>query len=189
MTDTYDVAVIGGGPAGYVAAIRSAQLGMKTAVIESRGTLGGTCLNVGCIPSKALLQSSEVFHQAKHKVEGLGITYENLSIDIKKIHAHKDKVVKELVDGVAYLMKKNKIKYFNGLGTLLGSQKIAIKGEDNAEISAKHIVIATGSAPIEIPTAKFDHKDVVDSTGVLNFAKVPKHLVVIGGGSHWVGAW
>ncbi|NRA67504.1 MAG: dihydrolipoyl dehydrogenase [Pseudobacteriovorax sp.] len=182
MTDTYDVAVIGGGPAGYVAAIRSAQLGMKTAVIESRGTLGGTCLNVGCIPSKALLQSSEVFHQAKHKVEGLGITYENLSFDIKKIHAHKDKVVKELVDGVAYLMKKNKIKYFNGLGTLLGSQKIAIKGEDNAEISAKHIVIATGSAPIEIPTAKFDHKDVVDSTGALNFAKVPKHLVVIGGG-------
>ena len=182
MADVFDVIVIGGGPGGYVAAIRAAQLGFKTAIIESRGALGGVCLNVGCIPSKALLQSSESYHQALHKVGDLGINYEKVSFDLKKVHAHKDAVVKQLVDGVAYLMKKNKITYFEGTGSFTGKNQVAVRGKDDKELEGAHIVIATGSAPIEIPAAAFDHKDVVDSTGALSFEKVPKHLVVIGGG-------
>lgn len=184
MADVFDVIVVGGGPAGYVAAIRSAQLGFKTAIVESRGALGGTCLNVGCIPSKALLQSSETYHQALHKVDKLGIQYDKVSFDLKKVHAHKDGVVKQLVDGVAYLMKKNKITYYSGKGSFTGKNQIAVNAgsDDEKSLEGTHIVIATGSTPIEIPSAKFDHKDIVDSTGALNFEKVPKHLVVIGGG-------
>lgn len=182
MSEQFDITVIGGGPGGYVAAIKAAQLGFKTAIIESRGALGGTCLNVGCIPSKALLQSSETYHQALHKVEKLGITYSKVGFDLEKIHAHKNGVVKQLVDGVDYLMKKNKITYFKGVGSFAGPGKVNIKGESEEQISSKHVIIATGSAPIELPMAPFDGKNIVDSTGALSFEKVPKHLVVVGGG-------
>ncbi len=182
MSEQFDITIIGGGPGGYVAAIRAAQLGFKTALIESRGTLGGTCLNVGCIPSKALLQSSEAYHQALHKVESLGVTYSKVGFDLEKIHSHKNSVVKQLVDGVDYLIKKNKISYFKGVGSFTGPGKIKVRGEKEVVLNAKHVIISTGSAPIELPMAPFDGDTVVDSTGALNFNKVPKRLVVIGGG-------
>jgi len=178
----FDLVVIGGGPGGYVAAIRAAQLGLKTACIESRGALGGTCLNVGCIPSKALLQSTETFHAALHKSKTLGVIYEKVSFDLKQIHKHKDGVVKELTDGIAYLFKKNKLTYFKGHGSFVGLGRIEVKGEDNVVVQAKHVIIATGSQPIELPAAPFDEEQIVTSTGALNFQKVPEHLVVIGGG-------
>ncbi|SME88160.1 dihydrolipoyl dehydrogenase [Pseudobacteriovorax antillogorgiicola] len=181
--DQFDVLVIGGGPGGYVAAIRAAQLGLKTACIESRGKLGGTCLNVGCIPSKALLQSSESYHHALHKAEALGLTYEKVGFDLKKIHEHKTKVVGQLTDGVEYLFKKNKVTYLKGFGSFVEPGKVKVKSDSDEKVySAKNVIIATGSAPVELPSAPFDGKTVVDSTGALDFDKVPKHLVVIGGG-------
>ncbi|MFW7377961.1 MAG: dihydrolipoyl dehydrogenase [Oligoflexus sp.] len=180
--EQFDLVVIGGGPGGYVAAIRAAQLGLKTACIESRGALGGTCLNVGCIPSKALLQSTEAYHAALHKSKTLGVVYDKVSFDLKQIHKHKDGVVKQLTDGIAFLFKKNKLTYLKGHGRFVGPGRIEVKGEDNTIVQAKHVIIATGSQPIELPSAPFDEKQIVTSTGALSFDKVPEHLVVIGGG-------
>ncbi len=180
----FDLVIIGGGPAGYVAAIRAAQLGLNTACVESRGTLGGTCLNVGCIPSKALLHSSEVYHQAVHGAKELGVEYKEVGFNLKQMLKRKEGVVDELTSGIEYLFKKNKITYLKGFGSFVAQGQVKVVGEDGSEevVSAKNVIIATGSAPIELPMAKFDEKTVVSSTGALSFDKVPKHLVVIGGG-------
>lgn len=181
----FDVVVIGGGPAGYVAAIRAAQLGLKTAVVEARGSLGGTCLNIGCIPSKALLQSSEAYHQAKHKFKEHGVVLDKVGLDLGQMQKRKDQVVKKLTTGVEFLMKKNKITYFKAYASFEAAQTIAIKPLDGSAaltITSQHTIIATGSEPIELGIAPFDEKQVVSSTGALAFDKVPEHLVVIGGG-------
>jgi len=180
----YDVTVIGSGPGGYVAAIRCAQLGMKTAIIEKYDTLGGTCLNVGCIPSKALLDSSEHYHNAETTFKEHGIGLSNLKVDIKQMIARKADVVKQNVDGIAFLMKKNKIDVHTGVGSFVDKNTIKItdsKGE-SYEISTDKVIIATGSKPVELPFAKFDKKRIISSTEALELKEVPKHMVVIGGG-------
>lgn len=186
MSDSsFDCIVIGAGPGGYVAAIRAAQLGFNTAIIDKRGRLGGTCLNVGCIPSKALLDSSEHYHNATQNFKVHGIEAKGVSMDVSAMIARKDKVVDELTRGIAGLMKKNKITVFNGRGELLGDGKVKVTAEDDSEqtISAsKGILLATGSVSTELPFAKVDGKFIVSSTEALDLQKVPKHLVVIGGG-------
>ncbi|MGE0171444.1 MAG: dihydrolipoyl dehydrogenase [Oligoflexales bacterium] len=184
MSEEFDVVVIGGGPGGYVAAIRAAQLGLKTACIEFRGSLGGTCLNVGCIPSKALLQSSEAYHHAHGVAKDLGVVYDKVSFDLDKILKRKEDIVGNLCGGIEGLFKKNKVTYFKGVGSFVAKNqvKITADGGKAQEITAKNIIIATGSAPIELKTAPFDEKTIVSSTGALSFPKVPEHLVVVGGG-------
>ncbi|MCB9358108.1 MAG: dihydrolipoyl dehydrogenase [Calditrichaeota bacterium] len=180
----YDLAVIGSGPGGYVAAIRAAQLKMKVAIIERYSTLGGTCLNVGCIPSKALLDSSELYLQAeKHfGVHGIGVS--SLKLDWDTMRGRKDKVVEDNVKGVAFLMKKNKIDVHTGHATLLGSGKIAIAAGDgkHTEIEAANVIIATGSKPADLPFAKLDKERIISSTEALALKSVPKELVIIGAG-------
>lgn len=183
----FDLIVIGGGPAGYTAAIRAAQLGMKTACIEKRKTFGGTCLNVGCIPSKALLDSSEHFHNAKHKLQKHGITVGDLQIDIAQMMKRKDTVVRQLVNGIAGLFKKHKIEGIFGTGKILplsGSvHQVEVTGDDGKKvITATNVLLATGSEPINLPFLPFDGKNILSSTEVLELTAVPKHLVVIGGG-------
>jgi dihydrolipoamide dehydrogenase len=182
----YDVVVIGTGPGGYVCAIKAAQLGLKTAVIEKRPTHGGTCVNVGCIPSKALLHASEMFMEAGHSFAALGVDVGTPKLNLKNMLAHKDQTVEQNVKGLDFLMKKNKIDVFRGTGKVLGAGKVAVAGEDGKteEIETKNIVIATGSDVAGIPGVKvdFDEKVIVSSTGALEFAKVPGHLVVVGGG-------
>jgi dihydrolipoamide dehydrogenase len=178
----FDVTIIGAGPGGYVAAIRAAQLGFKTAIIEKRKTLGGTCLNVGCIPSKALLDSSEQYHLTKHKLIDHGIKVQNVELDLKALLARKDKVVSEVCDGVDYLMKKNKIERFWGFGKLKSNTEIEISGESNETIKSKHIILATGSEPISFPGFEVDGKQIVTSDHAINLPEVPKHLIVIGAG-------
>lgn len=181
MTDkSYDVAIIGGGPGGYVAAIKCAQLGMKTACIEKRATLGGTCLNVGCIPSKALLSASHKFHETQHQMHHLGIQVQGVSLDLNTMLAHKDKVVEDLTKGIQYLFKKNNIDYIQGTGSFATPNDILIDGKD--KIHAKNIILATGSQSIPLPGIAVDEKQIVSSTGALTLSKVPNHLVVIGGG-------
>jgi dihydrolipoamide dehydrogenase len=182
--ENYDVVVIGAGPGGYVCAIRCAQLGMKTAIIEKRETLGGTCLNVGCIPSKALLDSSEEFHKAKHGLDVHGITTGDVKIDVKKMIARKDKVVSEVTSGVDYLMKKNKITRYHGFGKLKSKTEVEIELSDGKKetIQAKKIVIATGSIPIDIPSLPVDGKQVITSDHAISLEKVPKHMIIIGAG-------
>lgn len=180
----FDLVIIGSGPGGYVAAIRGAQLGLKTALIEKDPHLGGTCLNVGCIPSKALLHSTEMYHFAGHGAEAHGIDLTNLSINIEKLMAKKSKVVDQLRGGVQHLMKANKIKVFNGLGMLAGEGTVRIKEKnDERTVNAKHIIIATGSSVIELPFLKFDGETVVSSDQAIAFDKVPEKLVVVGGGA------
>ncbi|MGB0744692.1 MAG: dihydrolipoyl dehydrogenase [Opitutales bacterium] len=180
----FDIAVIGSGPGGYVAAIKAAQLGFKTALIEKDNTLGGTCLNVGCIPSKALLHSTEMFHFAAHGADAHGIDLTNLSINIAKLMEKKDKTVSQLCGGVAQLMKANKVSVFNGLGTLKGEGKIEVHGgKEETTLQAKHIIIATGSASIELPFLTFDGETVVSSTEAIAFDKVPEKMVVVGAGA------
>ena len=181
---TYDVVVIGGGPGGYVCAIRCAQLGFKTACVEMRGALGGTCLNVGCIPSKALLQASEHYASAAAGFPGSGIKLGKVSLDLAEMMTQKDKVVGDLTKGIAFLFKKNKIDYLEGRGSIEGPGKVSVKsdGGDAETLSAKHIVIATGSTHMDLPGIEIDEKRIVSSTGALALAKVPKHLVVVGGG-------
>jgi len=182
MTE-FDVAVIGSGPGGYVAAIRSAQLGMKTAIIEKYNSLGGTCLNVGCIPSKALLDSSEHFHNAEHSFAEHGIKVDNPSVDFEQMIKRKQDVVDQTVDGVNYLMKKNKIEVFTGWGSFEDEHTLKIDKEDGEEkIKAKNIIIATGSKPTELPFAKYDKERVISSTEALKLKEIPKHMIVIGGG-------
>ncbi len=180
----YDVAVIGSGPGGYVAAIRCAQLGMKTAIIERYSTLGGTCLNVGCIPSKALLDSSEHYHNAEKTFAEHGIELKSLKVNLAQMIKRKGEVVKQTCDGVAFLMKKNKIDVFTGHGSFLDAQTIEIKKDDgNTEkITALKTIIATGSKPSSLPGIAIDKKRVITSTEALNLEEVPKHLIIIGGG-------
>lgn len=175
----YDLIVIGGGPGGYVCAIRAAQLGLKTACVEGRGALGGTCLNVGCIPSKALLHATELLHEAEHNFDTLGIIAKSVSVDMKKMHAHKANVIKSNTDGIEFLFKKNKIDYIKGWGEITAPGKVQVGDETH---SAKNIVIATGSEPASLPFIEVDEKRIVTSTGALELAKAPKKLVVIGGG-------
>jgi dihydrolipoamide dehydrogenase len=182
----YDVVVIGTGPGGYVCAIKAAQLGLKTAVIEKRATFGGTCLNIGCIPSKALLHASEVFHEAGHSHATLGVDVGTPKLNLPAMLAHKDATVEANVNGVAFLFKKNKIDTFMGTGRVLGVGKVSVTAEDGTvqEIETKNIVIATGSDVAGIPgvDVEFDEKVIISSTGALELEKVPEHLVVVGGG-------
>ena len=185
MSDKFDVVIIGSGPGGYVAAIRAAQLGLKTAIVEKDKELGGTCLNIGCIPSKALLTSSDHYVFAKKEAAKHGIVLENVGLDLAKMLARKDKVVKTMNGGVKALMKGNKIATFEGLGTITAPGRVAIKPAegDAQEIEAAHIVIATGSVPVELANMKFDGDVIVSSTEALTFEKVPEKLLVIGGGA------
>lgn len=180
---TFDLVVIGSGPAGYVAAIRAAQLGMKTAIIEKTKTLGGTCLNIGCIPSKALLNSTEHLHFAQKNAAKHGIMIEKVSVDLAKMHARKDGVVKQLTGGVEFLIKKNGITRFEGTGKVIASGKVTVTGAKNEEIETKNILLATGSIPSEIPHLPIDGETVVTSTEALSFPVAPKRLLVIGGGA------
>ena len=180
----YDVIVIGSGPGGYVAAIRCAQLGLKTAIIEKYTTLGGTCLNVGCIPSKALLDSSEHYHNAAHTFTTHGITLENLGIDFGQMIKRKQEVVDANTSGIAYLMKKNKIDTYYGTGSFKDKNTIVVKKTDGTteEITGKNIIIATGSKPSALPFLKVDKQRIITSTEALTLKEVPKHLILIGGG-------
>lgn len=186
MTDTYDAVVIGSGPGGYVCAIKAAQLGLKTAIVEKNDTFGGTCLNVGCIPSKALLHASEVYHEVAHGLDDLGIKTNKPKLDLKAMMAHKDATVKANVDGVAFLMKKNKIDTFHGTGTITNAGEVSVKAGngDTQMLQAKNIVIATGSDVAGIPglDIEIDEKVIVSSTGALEIAKVPAKMIVVGGG-------
>ena len=179
---SYDVVVIGSGPGGYVSAIRCAQLGMKTALVEKYATLGGTCLNVGCIPSKALLDSSEHYHAAVHSFESHGIQINPPKIDFAKMIERKAGVVSTTCDGIDYLMNKNNIDVLRGFGSLKDKNTVVVAGDETTEVSAKHIILATGSKPIELPFAKFDKDRVISSTEALSLKEVPKHMIVIGGG-------
>lgn len=180
----YDVIVIGSGPGGYVAAIRCAQLGLKTAVIEKYSTFGGTCLNVGCIPSKALLDSSEHYHNAAHSFEAHGISLSNLKVDMKKMIARKDDVINQNTAGITYLFKKNKVESFQGTGSFVDKNTIKITKEDGTseQITGKNVIIATGSKPTSLPFLPVDKKRIITSTEALNLTEIPKHLIVIGGG-------
>lgn len=180
----YDVIVIGSGPGGYVAAIRCAQLGLKTAIIEKYNSFGGTCLNVGCIPSKALLDSSEHYHNAAHSFEAHGISVSDLKVDIKKMIARKDDVINQNTAGITYLFKKNKVESFQGIGSFIDKNTIKITKEDGTseQISGKNVIIATGSKPTYLPFLPVDKKRIITSTEALNLTEIPKHLIVIGGG-------
>ena len=183
MSQKFDAVIIGGGPGGYVCAIRLAQLGQKTACIESRGSLGGTCLNVGCIPSKNLLNLSENYHKAKN-FEKIGIEIGSLKLNLPKMMKNKEKAVTVLTKGIEFLFKKNKVTYFKGTGSITGTNQISIKSSDNKNetIEAKNIIIATGSDPVALPGVEFDEEKIVSSTGALSLKEVPKKLVVVGGG-------
>ena len=196
MAKSFDVVVIGGGPGGYIAAIRAAQLGLKTACIDDATTpdgkpaLGGTCTNVGCIPSKALLQSSENYEHAGHQFAEHGIQVKGLSVDIAQMLARKDKVVKQNNDGIIYLFKKNKVEFFHGRGSFAGLAnatgaegcEIKVAGKAAETLIAKHTVIASGSNPRALPGADFDEKLILSNTGALAIPDVPKRLGVIGAG-------
>tara|TARA_B100001093_G_scaffold151851_1_gene144579 strand:- start:1554 stop:2957 length:1404 start_codon:yes stop_codon:yes gene_type:complete len=184
MSEKFQAVVIGGGPGGYVCAIRLSQLGLKTACIESRGSLGGTCLNVGCIPSKSLLNLSEEFHKAKN-LSNKGIEVGEVKLNINKMMKNKDKAVTVLTKGVEFLLKKNKVSYFKGLGSFKSKNEILIKDLINKKettIHADKIVIATGSSAASLPGIEFDEKTILSSTGALKIDKVPKKMVVVGGG-------
>ena len=182
MSEKFDVTVIGGGPAGYVCAIRASQLGLKTACIESRGTLGGTCLNIGCIPSKSLLNLSEEFHKVKN-LSNKGIEIGDVKLNLSKMMKNKDKAVTILTKGVEFLFKKNKVTYFKGYGSILDKNKILIKSNDDEKnIETKNIVISTGSEAVSLPGIEFDEEKILSSTGALNIPKVPKKMLIIGAG-------
>lgn len=179
----YDVAIIGSGPGGYVAAIRCAQLGMKTAIIEKYDRLGGTCLNVGCIPSKALLDSTELFHKANSEFEAHGIKIKDLEADMSRMISRKNDVVIQTCSGIDFLMKKNKIDVFHGMGSFVDDHTIKISSDkETQEIQADKIIIATGSKPITPLNFNYDKNRVITSTEALNITRLPKHMVIIGGG-------
>ena len=182
--DNFDVVIIGSGPGGYVAAIRCAQLGMKTAIIERYSTLGGTCLNVGCIPSKALLDSSEHFYNAKHTFQTHGIELSSLRVNLEQMIKRKSEVVKQTCDGINFLMKKNKITVYHGHGSFIESNKVEVLLQDGKKeiITTKNTIIATGSKPISLPGIEIDKKRIISSTEALELKEVPKHLILVGGG-------
>jgi len=184
MDNNFDVIVIGSGPGGYVCAIRSAQLGLKTACVEMRKTLGGTCLNVGCIPSKSLLNASEMYHRSQKEFNNLGIEISNIKLNLTKMMRNKEKSVLTLTKGVEFLFKKNKITHLRGKGLILNDNTVVVTDDSGKKLNynTKNIVIATGSDPTSLPGIKIDEKIIVSSTGALNFDKVPKELIVIGGG-------
>ena len=183
MENNFDVIIIGGGPGGYVCAIRAAQLGLKTACIESRGALGGTCLNVGCIPSKSLLNLSENFHKAKKDFNQQGIEISNIRLNIDKMMSNKNKSIQILTKGVEFLFKKNKVTYLKGKGVLFSKNDVVVYNNNKKEnYKAKNIVIATGSGVASLPGITIDEKNIISSTGALSLNKVPKKLLVIGGG-------
>ena len=176
---SYDVIVIGGGPGGYVGAIRAAQLGLKTACVEKRATLGGTCLNVGCIPSKALLSASEKYHEAGHKLKDMGVIIGDLKLDLAGMMGHKNKVVEANTKGIEFLFKKNKVDWLKGTGKITAPNTVDVDGKT---YTAKHIIIATGSDVISLPNIKIDEDKIVSSTGALELKSVPQSMIVIGGG-------
>ncbi len=181
--DNFDLIVIGGGPGGYVCAIRAAQLGLKTACIESRGSLGGTCLNVGCIPSKSLLNLSDNFQKAKNSFNKQGIEFEGVKLNIEKMMLNKNKSVQVLTKGVEFLFKKNKVTYIKGKGVIFSKNDIVVyENNKKQNYKTKNIVIATGSEAVSLPGLKIDEKNIISSTGALSLGKVPKRLAVIGGG-------
>ena len=186
MSDAFDVVVIGSGPGGYVCAIKAAQLGLKTAVVEKNPTFGGTCLNVGCIPSKALLHASEMFHEAEHGLAALGVDTSAPKLNLPNMMAHKDAVVKANVDGVQFLLNKNKITTFHGTGSIVSAGQVLVTGDDGKTetVNGKNIVIATGSDVAQIPgiELEFDSDVIVSSTEAIALKKVPEKMVVIGGG-------
>ena len=178
----YDLIIIGSGPGGYVAAIRAAQLGMKVACVEKEPTLGGTCLNIGCIPSKALLNSSEKYIELKTHAEEHGIKTGKVDLDLSTLMQRKDKIVKQLTAGIGFLFKKNKITYLNGTASFVDKQNIKVKSSKELTLSAKNFIIATGSSSMERPGITVDEKKIVTSTGALSLSTVPKTMLVIGGG-------
>jgi len=178
----YDVTVIGSGPGGYVAAIRCAQLGFKTALIEKYSTLGGTCLNVGCIPSKALLDSSEHYHNATHTFKTHGIDIEGVQVNLQQMIERKNGVVKITCDGIDFLMKKNKIDVYKGLGSFVNKNTILVSGETEQQIETDKVIIATGSKPSTLPGLAIDKTRIITSTEALKMTEIPKHLIIIGGG-------
>ena len=178
----YDLIVIGAGPGGYVAAIRAAQLGMNVACVEKEVSLGGTCLNIGCIPSKALLNSSEKYIEFTKHAEEHGIKSEKINLDLSKLMLRKDKIVKKLTSGVGFLFKKNKITHLKGNVSFVDKSNIKIKSSKEITISAKNFIIATGSSAIDIPSIPIDEKNIVSSTGALSLSSVPKTMLVVGGG-------
>ncbi|MDE2091958.1 MAG: FAD-dependent oxidoreductase, partial [Gammaproteobacteria bacterium] len=192
MSQSFDVVVIGAGPAGYVCAIRAAQNGLKTACVDNwknldgKHALGGTCLNAGCIPSKALLESSEMFHKTQHEFAAHGIKLDNPRMDVSVMQARKAKIVSTLTGGIAALFKSNNVTGIEGTARLLKNGNVEVTDSDDPKkkgvLEAKHIVLAAGSEPVELKIAPFDRKDIVDSWGALEFASTPKRLGVIGGG-------
>jgi len=183
MDNNFDVIVIGGGPGGYVCAIRAAQLGLKTACVESRGSLGGTCLNVGCIPSKSLLNLSEAYHKAQKEYQSHGIEFTGLKLNLDKMMASKNKSVQALTKGIEFLFKKNKVTYLKGKGVLFSENDVVVyEGEKKTSYKSKNIVIATGSVPSSLPGIDIDEKNIISSTGALELKEVPKNLIVIGAG-------
>jgi dihydrolipoamide dehydrogenase len=180
----YDLVVVGGGPGGYVAAIKAGQLGMRAACVEKRGALGGTCLNVGCIPSKALLNITHKYVEASKSFKEMGLHVGNVEIRWGETLAKKDKIVKGLTGGIEYLFKKNKVDYLKGEGKFRSASQMEVKGADGSQsvIESKHFIIATGSEPSPFPGLPFDEKVVLSSTGALSLPVIPKSLVVIGGG-------
>ena len=183
MKEDFDLLVIGGGPGGYVCAIRAAQLGLKTGCIEARGALGGTCLNVGCIPSKSLLNLSEIYYKTQKNYNNLGIEVENVKLNLNKMMMNKNKSVQVLTKGVEFLFKKNKVSYIKGKGVLFSKNDVVVyENGKKTSYKSKNIVIATGSSPSSLPGIEIDEKNVISSTGALSLNQVPKNLLVIGGG-------
>ena len=183
MKEDFDLLVIGGGPGGYVCAIRAAQLGLKTGCIETRGTLGGTCLNVGCIPSKSLLNLSDIYYKTKKNYNNLGIEVENVKLNLSKIMMNKNKSVQVLTKGVEFLLKKNKVSYIKGKGVLFSKNDVVVyENGKKTSYKSKNIVIATGSSPSSLPGIEIDEKNIISSTGALKLSQVPNNLLVIGGG-------
>ena len=184
MSETYDVVIIGGGPGGYNCAIRAGQLGLKAVCIESRGKLGGTCLNVGCIPSKALLHASQMYASAQNDFAGMGIKVGKLELDLAQMMSQKEEAVEGLTKGVEFLLKKNKVDYIQGYGKIIRKGKVEVTGLDGKKqtLDAKNIVIATGSEPTGLPGIEVDEERVVTNTGALSLTSVPKRLILIGAG-------
>ena len=184
MDNNFDVIIIGSGPGGYVSAIRAAQLGLKTACIELSDTLGGVCLNRGCIPSKSLLNSSELYHKAQKEFNNLGIETSNIKLNLLKMMNCKEKSVQTLTKGIEFLFKKNKVVHLKGKGLISSKNTVSVTDKlgKKTNYRTKNIIIATGSHPTSLPKVKIDEKIIVSSTGALSFKKVPKNLIVIGGG-------